>query len=136
MRRVLREGMRVRRECFVAGVVVGLGVDDVVFQGAVEDAVACSQRARRVGEAVRVLRQGNKPGGLADGKFRRGFAEVVPGAGGDAFEVAAHRCEAGVAVEDGRFVVVVFELQRAQGLADFAGEAVRRAVDEARCLHG
>ena len=60
----------------------------------------------------------------------------MPGAGGDAFEVAAHRCEAGVAVEDGCFVVVVFELQRAQGLADFAGEAVRRAVDEARRLHG
>ena len=136
MRCVLREGVRRGRERFVAGVVVGLGVDEVFLQGAVKDAVARGAGAGGVGEAVRVLWQGDEPGGFADGEFCRGFAEVVPGAGGDAFDVAAHRRKAGVAVEDGRFVVVVFELECAQGLADFAGEGVRGAVDEARRLHG
>ena len=110
MRCVLREGVRRRGERFVAGVVVGFVVDGVVFQGAVKDTVACGTGAVRVGEAVRVLRQGDEPGGFAGGEFGRGFAEVVPGAAADAFEVAAHRRKAGVAAEDGGFVVVGFEL--------------------------
>ena len=82
------------------------------------------------------MRQGDEPGGFSRREFRWGLAEVVPGAAADAFEVAAHRREAGVAVEDGGFVVVGFELEGAQGLADFAGEGMRGAVDEARRLHG
>jgi len=53
VRCVLREGVRRRGERFVAGVVVGFVVDDVVFQGAVKDTVACGTGAVRVGESPR-----------------------------------------------------------------------------------
>ena len=136
VRRVLREGVRRRVQRFAFGVSQGFFADDAARGGAVEDAVARGTGADGVGQAVRRLWQGDEPGGFAGGEFGRGFAEVVPGTGADTFEVAAHRREGGIAVEDGRFVVVVFELQGAQALFDFAAEVVRGVVVEARRLHG
>ena len=61
MRRVLREGVRRGRERLVAGVVVGLGVDEVFLQGAVEDAVARGAGAVGVGLCGRAMSQAVSP---------------------------------------------------------------------------
>ncbi len=106
---------------------------------AIEHLVACAACRARVAiraQAAGRLRQDGEQCRLGMRKARSRFPQIRPRCGFDALDRATERRAVEIQGQYLFFRQVHFELKCAQDLAQLAAETVRRAVEDARDLHG